>query len=96
MNVSKFVQGFRMGQLIKIDFNSLDNKKDIMYKYKLMRIRDEIENYLNLACTKEDDELAIALAAGRFATMKLTQLTGENETKNFVNECIQTTLKIYK
>ena len=82
-----------MGQLIKIDFNSLDNKKDIMYKYKLIRIRDEIEDYLNLECTKEDDELAVALAAGRFATMKLTQLTGENETKDFINECIKTAIK---
>ena len=82
-----------MGQLIKIDFNSLEKKRDIMYKYKLIKIRDEIEDYLNLACKKEDDELAIALAAGRFATMKLTQLTGENETKNFVSECINTTLK---
>jgi hypothetical protein len=82
-----------MGQLIKIDFNNLENKKDIIYKDKLIRIRDEIEDYLNLACTNEDDELAIALAAGRFATMKLTQLTGEKETKNFINECIQTTLK---
>ena len=96
MNVSKFAQGFSMGQLIKIDFKSLDNKKDTMYKHKLIRIRDEIEDYLNLACTKEDDELAISLAAGRFATMKLTQLTGENETKSFVNECIKTTLKINK
>ena len=85
-----------MGQLIKIDFKSLDNKKKIMYKDKLIRIRDEIEDYLNLACTKEDDELVIALAAGRFATMKLTQLTGEDETKNFVNECIQTTLEVNK
>ena len=93
MNVSKFPQGFRMGQLIKINFNSLDNKKNTMYKYKLIRIRDEIEDYLNLACTKEDDELAIALAAGRFATMKLTELTGANETISFVNECIKTTLK---
>ena len=82
-----------MGQLIKIDFNNLDNKKDIIYKDKLIRIRDEIEDYLHLACTNENDELAIALAAGRFATMKLTQLTGENETKNFVNECIKTTLQ---
>ena len=82
-----------MGQLIKIDFNNLDNKKDIKYKDKLVRIRDEIEEYLHLACINENDELAIALAAGRFATMKLTQLTGENETKKFVNECIKTTLK---
>jgi len=82
-----------MGQLIKIDFKKLDNKKDTNYRNKLVRIRDEIEDYLNLVTRNEDDELAIALAAGRFATMKLTQLTGEIETKKFVNECIITTLK---
>ena len=82
-----------MGQLIKINFNKLDNKKDTNYRNKLVRIRDEIEDYLNLVTRNEDDELAIALAAGRFATMKLTQLTGEIETKKFVNECIITTLK---
>ena len=82
-----------MGQLIKIDFNNLDNKKDKNYRNKLVRIRDEIEDYLNLVSRNEKDELAIALAAGRFATMKLTQLTGEIETKKFVNECIITTLK---
>ena len=82
-----------MGQLIKIDFNNLDNKKNTNYRNKLVRIRDEIEDYLNLISTNENDELAIALAAGRFATMKLTQLTGETETKKFVNECIITTLK---
>ena len=82
-----------MGKLIKIDFKKLDNKKDTNYRNKLVRIRDEIEDYLNLVSTNENDELAIALAAGRFATMKLTQLTGEIETKKFVNECIITTLK---
>ena len=82
-----------MGKLIKIDFKKLDNKKDTNYRNKLVRIRDEIEDYLNLVSRNEDDELAIALAAGRFATMKLTQLTGEIETKKFVNECIITTLK---
>ena len=76
-----------------LDFNKLDNKKDTNYRNKLVRIRDEIEDYLNLVTRNEDDELAIALAAGRFATMKLTQLTGEIETKKFVNECIITTLK---
>ena len=82
-----------MGQLIKINFNDLDNKNKISYKDKLIRIRDEIEDYLQLACKNEDDDLAIALAAGRFATMKLTQLTGEKETKEFVNQCIKTTLQ---
>ena len=82
-----------MSQLIKIDFNNSNNKKDIMYKDKLIRIRDEIEDYLQTACKLENDDLAIALAAGRFATMKLTQLTGEHETKKFVYECINTTIK---
>ena len=82
-----------MGQLIKIDFNKLDNKKVTNYRNKLVRIRDEIEDYLNLVTRNEKDELAIALAAGRFATMKLTQLTGEIESKTLVNECIITTLK---
>jgi transcription elongation GreA/GreB family factor len=82
-----------MGKLIKIDFKKLENKKDTNYRNKLVRIRDEIEDYLNLVSRNENDELAIALAAGRFATMKLTQLTGEIETKKFVNECIITTLK---
>ena len=82
-----------MGQLIKINFNNLDNKKDKNYRNKLVRIRDEIEDYLNLVSRNENDDLAIALAAGRFATMKLTQLTGETETKKFIHECIITTLK---
>ena len=82
-----------MGKLIKIDFKKLDNKKDTNYRNKLVRIRDEIEDYLDLVSRNENDELAIALAAGRFATIKLTQLTGEIETKKFVNECIITTLK---
>ena len=44
-----------MGQLIKIDFNNLDNKKDKNYKNKLIRIRDEIEDYLNLVSRNEND-----------------------------------------
>jgi hypothetical protein len=93
MNILKDTQGLKMGQVIKINFNVLDNKKHTNYKYKLIRIRDEIEDYLHLASKNEEDELAIALAAGRFATMKLVQLTGESETKKFVNECIQTILQ---
>ena len=64
-----------------------------LYEKKLIRIRDEIEDYLNKASTIEEDDLAIALAAGRYASMKLTKLTGEESTKKFFNECIKTTLK---
>ncbi len=86
-----------MGQVIKLNLLTINNNENIVYKNKvyeekLIRIRDEIENYLCEVSIKENDELAIALAAGRYATMKLAQLTGETDTKNFVNDCIKTTL----
>ena len=82
-----------MAQIIKIDFSKTKYNENEIYKKKLIRIRDEIEDYLILSSVNEDDELAIALAAGRFATMQLTKLTGEDETRSFVNDCIETTLK---
>ena len=61
--------------------------------YKNSKKNDPIEDYLNEASTIEEDDLAIALAAGRYASMKLAKLTGEESTKKFFNECIKTTLK---
>ena len=81
-----------MGQVIKLDFSSTIKKENILYEKKLIRIRDEIEVYLKNVSKVEEDELAIALAAGRYASMKLAQLTGEKDTKKFINECIKTTL----
>ena len=82
-----------MGQVINVNFSTLKKNEEIKYEKKLIRIRDEIENYLELVCFNEEDSLAVALAAGRFASMKLTQLTGEHETKSFLNDCINTTLR---
>ena len=82
-----------MGQIIKLDFSSHNPNQEVSYKQKLIRIRDEIEDYLNQASTIEEDDLAIALAAGRFASMKLAKLTGKESTKKFFDECIKTTLK---
>ena len=82
-----------MGQIIKIDFSSSNYKEDGLYEKKLVRIRDEIEDYLRNTSSIEKDDLAVALAAGRYASMKLAQLTGEESTKEFINECIKTTLK---
>ena len=81
-----------MGQIIKLDFSSYNTNQEDLYEKKLIRIRDEIEDYLNQASAIEEDDLAIALAAGRYASMKLTKLTGEENTKKFFNECIKTTL----
>tara|TARA_B100001250_G_C19597070_1_gene698872 strand:+ start:75 stop:326 length:252 start_codon:yes stop_codon:yes gene_type:complete len=82
-----------MGQVISVNFSTFKKNEEIKYEKKLIRIRDEIESYLELACLHEEDSLAVALAAGRFASMKLAQLTGEDETKSFLNDCINTTLK---
>ena len=82
----------KMGQIIKLDFSSY-NKKEDLYEKKLIRIRDEVEDYLRNVSNTEKDELAVALAAGRYASMKLAQLTGKESTKNFFNECIKTTLR---
>ena len=86
-----------MGQVVKLNLLTVNKKEDTVYnnkvyKEKLIRIRDDIENYLCEVSVNEDDELAVALAAGRYASMKLTKLTGEADTKSFVNDCIKTTL----
>ena len=81
-----------MGQVIRLDFSKFCKNENLLYEKKLIRIRDEIEDYLRNVSEVEDDELAIALAAGRYASMKLTQLTDEKNTKEFINECIKTTL----
>ncbi len=82
-----------MGQIIKINFTSSNNEKQSSYEKKLIKIRDEIEDYLDKVSIYEKDELAVALAAGRYAAMKLAQLTGEKSTKQFINDCIKTTLR---
>ena len=82
-----------MGQIIKIDFSSSNYKEEGLYEKKLVRIRDEIEDYLRKTSSIEKDDLAVALAAGRYASMKLAQLTGGESTKEFINECIKTTLR---
>ena len=82
-----------MGQVIKLDFSSSSDEENLLYEKKLIRIRDEIEDYLRNVSDAEQDELAIALAAARYGTMKLSQITGEESTIKFINECIKTTLK---
>ena len=82
-----------MGQIINVNFKSSNHEEYPEYREKLIRIRDDIEIYLDNQTSIENDELAIALAAGRYATMKLVELTGQNETINFVNDCIKTSLR---
>ena len=86
-----------MGQVVKLKFLNKNENENVDYEYKvyeekLIRIRDNIENYLCQFSANENDELAVALAAGRYAAMKLAQLTGEVDTKDFFQDCIKTTL----
>ena len=74
-----------MGQVIRLNFSSSKKEEDSLYERKLIRIRDEIEDYLRNVSNSERDELAIALAAGRYASMKLAQLTGKESTIKFIN-----------
>ena len=86
-----------MGQVVKLNFSSINKNEKIvhedkLYEKKLIRIRDDIEDYLCQTSLNEKDELAVALAAGRYAAMKLAQLTGEVDTKDFFQDCIETTM----
>ena len=82
-----------INKVINVNFKSSIEEEYSEYREKLIRIRDDIEIYLDNQTSIENDELAIALAAGRYATMKLVELTGQNETINFVNDCIKTSLR---
>ena len=73
-----------MGEVIRLEFSASNKDENLFYEKKLIRIRDDIEDYLVNVSNAEKDELAIALAAGRYASMKLTQLTGEQSTKKFI------------
>ena len=89
--------GFKMGQIVKLNFSNINDNRNIIYEHKvykekLIRIRDDIEDYLCQKSLNEKDELAVALAAGRYAAMKLAQLIGEVDTKKFFQDCIKTTL----
>ena len=52
-----------MGQVIKLTFSSYNKDENLLYEKKLIRIRDEIEDYLKRVSSFEKDELAVALAS---------------------------------
>ena len=68
----------------KIDFEDQD------YSSKLCRIRDAIEDELHKKSLLEKDQLAVSLAAGRYAAMNLENILGQNEAIKFFSDCINT------
>ena len=63
------------------------SKKDV---HKVEQIRDSIETALEKVATSENMPLTVAMAAGRYAAMRMFQLQGRAETMDFMNQCVIT------
>ena len=63
------------------------SKKDV---HKVEQIRDSIETALEKVATSENMPLTVAMAAGRYAAMRMFQLQGRAETMAFVDQCVVT------
>ena len=69
------------------------NFQDKNYSSKLCRIRDSVENELYSKSINENDQLAVSLAAGRYAAMNLESLLGQEDAIKFFKDCINTSKK---
>ena len=63
------------------------SKKDV---HKIEQIRDSIETALEKVATTENMPLTVAMAAGRYAAMRMFQLQGRAETMAFMDQCVVT------
>ena len=63
------------------------SKKDVN---KVEQIRDSIETALEKVATSENMPLTVAMAAGRYAAMRMFQLQGRAETMAFMDQCVVT------
>jgi len=58
--------------------------------HKVEQIRDSIETALETVAAQENMPLTVAMAAGRYAAMRMFQLQGRAQTMAFMDECIIT------
>ena len=63
------------------------SKSDV---HKVEHIRDSIEKALEELAEAENMPLTVAMAAGRYAAMRMFQLQGRAETMAFMDQCIVT------
>ena len=63
------------------------SKKDV---HKVEHIRDSIETALEKVARAENMPLTVAMAAGRYAAMRMFQLQGRAETMAFMDQCVVT------
>jgi len=87
-----------MGEIIQFNKHRADpkavindvielSKKDV---HKVEQIRDSIETALEKVAASENMPLTVAMAAGRYAAMRMFQLQGRAETMDFMNQCVVT------
>ena len=87
-----------MGEIIQFNKHRADqkgvtndaielSKKDVR---KVEQIRDSIETALEKVATLENMPLTVAMAAGRYAAMRMFQLQGRAETMAFMDQCVVT------
>ena len=58
--------------------------------HKVEHIRDSIETALEKVANSENMPLTVAMAAGRYAAMRMFQIQGRAETMAFMDECVVT------
>ena len=72
---------------IAINDETALSKSDV---HKVEHIRDSIEKALEELAEAENMPLTVAMAAGRYAAMRMFQLQGRAETMAFMDQCIVT------
>ena len=78
---------YRAEPKIAINDETALSKSDV---HKVEQIRDSIETALEKVATSENMPLTVAMAAGRYAAMRMFQLQGRAETMAFMDQCIVT------
>ena len=87
-----------MGEIIQFNQHRAESKpladdlialsKDDVHKVE--NIRDSIETALEKVANSENMPLTVAMAAGRYAAMRMFQIQGRAETMAFMDECVLT------
>ena len=87
-----------MGEIIQFNQYLAEPKAvtdDVMalskkHVHKVDHIRDSIETALEKVAESENMPLTVAMAAGRYAAMRMFQLQGRAETMAFMDQCVVT------
>ena len=87
-----------MGEIIQLNQHRAESKaltNDVIVlskkdAHKVEQIRDSIETALERVAISENMPLTVAMAAGRYAAMRMFQLQGRAETMAFIDQCVVT------